>query len=166
MDEQKWLEGIVEDLERTGRFVEQKRFVQHGRFSVYDHCLYVARTALRLAARWPFALDREALVRGALLHDYFLYDWHVPDPHRPKHAFFHPRVALEKARQDYAIGRTEADIILHHMFPLVPVPPATPEGWIVCLADTWCAVRETLGHGRLRGIARRRLAKPGHGGAG
>ena len=33
-------------------------------------------------------------------------------------------------------------------FPLVPVPPTCREAWIVCLADKWCALRETIA-GRL-----------------
>ena len=38
--------------------------------------------------------------------------------------------------------------LLHDMFPLVPVPPTCREAWIVCLADKWCALRETIA-GRL-----------------
>ena len=38
---------------------------------------------------------------------------------------------------------------MRHMFPLVPVPPTCREAWIVCLADKWCALRETVA-GRLR----------------
>ena len=33
-------------------------------------------------------------------------------------------------------------------FPLVPVPPTCREAWIVCLADKWCALCETVA-GRL-----------------
>lgn len=136
--------GTVRDLERRGRFSQLKRFRQHGEWSVYDHSLNVARLSLRVAGRIPLKLDREALVRGALLHDYFLYDWHRPDPKRPKHAFFHPRTAWENASRDYALGATEEDIIRHHMFPVVPIPPRTVEGWIVCVADTLCALGETI----------------------
>ena len=42
----------------------------------------------------------------------------------------------------------ERNIIVRHMFPLVPVPPTCREAWIVCLADKWCALRETIA-GRL-----------------
>ena len=34
------------------------------------------------------------------------------------------------------------------MFPLVPVPPTCREAWIVCMADKWCALCETVA-GRL-----------------
>ena len=132
------------DLERTGRFGQLKRYRQHGAYTVYDHSLNVARVSLKIAGKLPFRVDREALVRGALLHDYFLYDWHTPDPNRPKHAFFHPRAAWENASRDYDLGATEEDIIRCHMFPVVPIPPRTVEGWIVCVADTFCAVEETL----------------------
>ena len=145
----------AEALERTGRFGELRRYAQHGACSVYEHSIRVACTALKLARRLAPGLNRDALVRGALLHDYFLYDWHIPDPTRPKHAFYHPRVALRNALRDYALSDTETDVILRHMFPLVPIPPRTREGWIVCLADTWCALGETVNRRRLAGIAAR-----------
>ena len=138
------LSRILDDLERDGRYAQLKEYRQHGVHTVYDHSLNVARASLRMAERLPFRLDREALVRGALLHDYFLYDWHKPDPNRPNHAFYHPKMAWENARRDYALGETEKDIIRHHMFPMVPIPPHTREGWIVCAMDKVCALRETL----------------------
>ena len=146
------LSHILSELERTGRFRELKRFRQHGRCTVYDHSLNVAETALRMAEKLRLRLDGEALIRGALLHDYFLYDWHKADPARPKHAFYHPRAAWENASRDYALGEIEEDIIRRHMFPVVPIPPRTAEGWIVCVADTYCALKETVldrkGNGR------------------
>lgn len=131
-------------LERTGRFRLLRRFKQHGSYSVYDHSLNVARASLSIAERLHLKLDYGALARGALLHDYFLYDWHTPDPTRKKHAFFHPRVAWDNASKDYSLGRTEEDIIRRHMFPIVPIPPRTVEGWIVCIMDTVCAAKETI----------------------
>ena len=138
------LTRTIAELERTGRFSELKRFRQHGRHTVYDHCVNVARESLRIADRLGLKLDRAAMVRGALLHDYFLYDWHEPDPNRPNHAFHHARMAWENARRDYDLGATEEDIIRHHMFPVVPVPPRTTEGWIVNAADKACALTEPL----------------------
>ena len=137
------LSRVISELERTGRFDQLKRFKQHGASSVYDHCLNVAETSLRVAEQLSLKVDQEALVRGALLHDYFLYDWHVPDPNRPNHAIHHPRLAWENASRDYALGPTEEDIIRHHMFPVVPIPPKTTEGWIVCAVDKYCAMKET-----------------------
>ena len=152
---QELVSEIAAQLERGGRLGQLRGFMQHGKTTVYAHSLNVAEVSLRLAKRLPFRVDREALVRGALLHDYFLYDWHQPDPNRPNHAFFHPRMAWENASRDYELGATEEDIIRHHMFPVVPLPPRTAEGWIVCVADTLCAVGETVRRGKDRGQKRR-----------
>ena len=38
----------------------------------------------------------------------------------------------------------EKDIIAKHMFPLTPFPPMHREGFIVSLADKWCALAETF----------------------
>lgn len=35
-------------------------------------------------------------------------------------------------------------MIARHMFPLTPIPPGCREAWLVCLADKWCAMKETL----------------------
>lgn len=131
-------------LERKGRLSKLRGFKQHGQCSVYDHSVSVASMALKLSRRLHLKTDESALIRGALLHDYFLYDWHVPEPGRPLHGFYHPRAALQNARQDFTLTRKEEDIIRRHMFPLTPVPPRTLEGLLVCLADKICAVKETL----------------------
>ena len=99
--------------------------------------------------RAGISIDRASLLRGALLHDYFLYDWHDPDPSHRLHGFRHPFFALARAEEDFELTSRERNIIVRHMFPLVPVPPTCREAWIVCLADKWCALRETVA-GRLR----------------
>ena len=111
---------------------------------VYQHSLRVARVACKFAAALSLTVDRDALIRGALLHDYFLYDWHEADPSHRLHGFRHPSRALQNAREDFELTATEEDIIAHHMFPLVPIPPHTREGWIVMLADKVCALEETI----------------------
>lgn len=134
----------AEHLERKGRLKELRRFRQHGKFSVYDHSVGVALTALSIARKLRLRIDESSLVRGALLHDYFLYDWHVPDRDRPLHGFYHPKAALRNACRDFRLNRREEDIIRRHMFPLTLHPPVTREGLLVCLADKVCAVRETF----------------------
>lgn len=132
-------------LSKSSRFNLTKQFIQHGRISVYSHCVSVAVMSIRFADFFGVKVDRTALVRGALLHDYFLYDWHNEDGGTHKwHGFTHPMTALKNAEQDFTLSRIESDIILHHMFPLVPIPPRSREAWIVCLSDKLCAIRETL----------------------
>lgn len=134
-------------LEREGRLGLCREFVQHGDVSVYEHVVAVAVESCRMAdalARHGIAVDRPSLVRGALLHDYFLYDWHDPEPWHRLHGFRHPFFALRNAEADFALGERESNIIVRHMFPLVPVPPTCREAWIVCGADKLVALRETL----------------------
>ena len=144
MNNDQLLRDTLAELDADGKLSRLKRFTQHGRYSVYAHSLSVAALSLRIAERMPGETDYKSLVRGALLHDYFLYDWHVKDRSRPNHALHHARMALENARRDYDINDIEADIIGHHMFPVVPIPPRTREGWIVCMADKISAARETV----------------------
>ena len=126
-----------------GRLAQERRLLQHGRVTVLEHSAAVAWMSLAIAGWLHLRVDRAALVRGALLHDYFLYDWH--ESGHAWHGFTHPRTALQNAAQDYDLTPTERDIILRHMFPLTPIPPATAEGLLVCLSDKICAVIETFG---------------------
>ena len=134
-------------LEREGRLGLCRGFVQHGDVSVYEHVVAVAVESCRMAdalAHHGIAVDRPSLVRGALLHDYFLYDWHDPEPWHRLHGFRHPFFALRNAEDDFTLDERERNIIVRHMFPLVPVPPTCREAWIVCGADKLVALRETL----------------------
>lgn len=140
-----FVEVIAEKLTHCTRFVETQKFMQHGNVSVYQHCMAVAKMSCWIAAVLRLKVERDALIRGALLHDYFLYDWHKDDngTHR-LHGFTHAKTAWQNAQEDVQLSHVEADIIRRHMFPLTPMPPVTLEGWIVCMADKLCAVRETL----------------------
>lgn len=138
------LRSILAELEQTSRFPMEKQYVQHGRTSIYDHSIQVARFSLYLAQKLPVRVDRRSLIRGALLHDYFLYDWHVPDDSHRLHGFKHPKTAWKNAKADFLLTPIEENIIRRHMFPLTLIPPACRESWIVCLADKYCALRETL----------------------
>lgn len=131
-------------LEREGRYTRTRHFVQHGGVTVYDHCVRVAEMSCRLAEAFGWEVDTSALIRGALLHDYFLYDWHEKDSSHRLHGFTHPRAALRNAEADWTLNEVEANIILRHMFPLTPVPPACREAWLVCMADKLCAMQEMV----------------------
>ena len=131
---------------KSGRLYQLATFTQHGTTSTLDHVIAVAYSSLAFAMNAGIKVDEQALVRGALLHDYYLYDWHdheaAPDNW---HGFTHPRHALNNAREDFPdLTPVEEDIILHHMFPLVPIPPHTKEAWIVTTCDKACSTAETL----------------------
>jgi uncharacterized protein len=145
------VDHAARQLAQAGRLDLTREFIQHGDVTVYAHVISVARASLSFAERLGRAgilVDRASLLRGALLHDYFLYDWHDPNPSHRLHGFRHPFFALARAEEDFELTPRERNIIVRHMFPLVPVPPTCREAWIVCLADKWCALRETVA-GRL-----------------
>lgn len=140
----------------------EKRFMQHGRVSCFEHSLRVARLSALLAHLLPGRFRMRSLVRGALLHDYFLYDWHAEDggAHRG-HGFTHAARALANARRDFRLNKIERDIIEKHMFPLNPAPPKYPESWIVTLSDKLCAGAEVLAAWRERLFGRAHRENPG-----
>ena len=140
------IERIARWLERNGRFSQEKDLIQHGTTSVYEHSEKVARVSRHIAGLLPVKVRKNALTRGALLHDYFLYDWHDKNNGRKLHGFTHPRTALENAKRDYKLTKVEQDIIAHHMFPLIPIPPHTKEGWIVCIGTRSARPRRPLHH--------------------
>lgn len=134
----------VRYLNRQGRMQASRGFYQHGTTSVYKHSLRVAYYSLILAEWLCLREHREELVRGALLHDYFLYDWHEKDKSHCLHGFRHPFTALRNAGEDFELSEREKNIIVRHMFPLIPIPPTCMEGWIVCVVDKGCSIYETL----------------------
>ena len=138
------LREVLKELNLQGRLQEEKQAKQHGKTSVYQHSIRVAYFSLWLAGRLPLRIDRRALVRGALLHDYFLYDWHEKGGGHRLHGFRHAKTAAKNARKDYGLSGLEEGIIVRHMFPLTLLPPKSKEGWMVCLADKWCATEEAL----------------------
>ena len=133
-----------EDILQSENMILTRTFLQHGETSVYDHSVMVAARSIRIMRALGWALDERAIVRGALLHDYYLYDWHIRAGRKGLHGFRHPGIAFRNASCDFSLGRTERDIILHHMFPLTPIPPLTWEGLIVCICDKCCALYETF----------------------
>ena len=134
----------IRTLEKEGRLTMEKSYIQHGSTSVYEHSVKVAYTSVYFARRFRLNIDEKSLIRGALLHDYFLYDWHENDPSHRLHGFTHPKRALINATADWNLSDRTQNIILRHMFPLTPVPPACREAWLVCLADKVCALAETF----------------------
>ena len=98
-------------LEKEGRYTATRRCIQHGKVSVYAHCVSVADTACVLAETLHLRVNERALIRGALLHDYFLYDWHDKANGHHWHGFTHPGTALHNASEDWKLTPMEREII-------------------------------------------------------
>ena len=136
--------NVVEQLCEDAHFLQTTQYKQHGNTSIFEHSIAVAYTSFWIASKLHFKVDYAMLIRGALLHDYFLYDWHERNNNHRLHAFSHPRKAMQNACEDFELTSKEKNIILRHMFPLTPIPPYYLESWIVCVADKYCALKETL----------------------
>ena len=134
----------LEKVCKNSRMLESGRYMQHGCTSVFRHSVSVAHYSFYLAWKMHIPVNEKALIRGALLHDYFLYDWHEKRKGHHFHGFTHPGTALKNAEKEYELGDIERNIISRHMFPLTVVPPMCREAWLVCLADKYCAVKETF----------------------
>ena len=143
-EERQLLRTLIADLDRTGRLALARAAIQHGSTTVFAHCVKVACFSLFLANKLHIPVNTHALLRGALLHDYFLYDGHEKNAGHRFHGFTHPATALKNAQEDFMLTPVEKDIIARHMFPLCPIPPRCREAWLVCAADKYCALLETL----------------------
>ncbi len=131
------------DLLYSRHMMTEKRHIQHGATTIFQHSVNVACMSLYFAHRLKIRVDEKSLVRGALLHDYFGYDWHEKDKSHRLHGLFHAKRALKNAQRDFFLNEREKNIIIRHMFPLNVVPPRYKESVLVCLADKFCAVAET-----------------------
>ena len=141
------LESILRELEQEPALQEMKRYIQHGRVTTYAHCRRVARTCYILNQRLRLGADRRALVRAAMLHDFYLYDWHERDASHKWHGFRHADAAVRNARRYFSVGDVEREAISCHMWPLnLSRLPRRREAWILCLADKYCSLAETLFH--------------------
>ena len=133
----------VASLEDAARVPAMRACVQHGSVSTWDHCVRVAHASLSLAEALHLRVSERELTRAALLHDYFLYDWH--EPGHTAHATQHPLLALRNAREDFDLTPLEQNVIASHMWPLPPTRvPQSREAALVCVADKWCSLVETL----------------------
>lgn len=122
----------------------EKKHIQHGDTSIFEHSYNVACLSLYLALKFHIRVNKRNLVRGALLHDYFMYDWHETGRLQKMHGFTHAKCALKNASRDFEIDAVEKNIIVRHMFPLNVIPPKHKEGFLVCIADKISAVAETF----------------------
>lgn len=132
------------DILNSSNMELNKKFIQHGSTSVYDHSISVTNMCLKIVDKLNIKVDTKSLVRGALLHDYFLYDWHVKDKSHRLHGFKHAKIAYINASKEFNLNKKEKNMILTHMFPLNLRIPRYKESIILCVADKICATKETI----------------------
>lgn len=128
--------------------LKMKNYVAHGRISVYEHSLNVAKCAYYLNSRFKMRAQEKRLLVAAMLHDFYLYDWHDAPANKnifKMHGFTHPIVASENAKKIFGIDEETQKIIQSHMWPLTMLHwPSSKEAWILTTADKIVALDETL----------------------
>jgi len=144
--------NCIRDLIEDQRVRSMSGFMQHGKVTCLEHCLYVSYYSYLVCRRLGF--DYRSAARGGLLHDFFLYDWHKDKPYKGLHGLKHPYVALENANKYFRLNKLEKDIISKHMWPLTFPFPRYWESLIVNFMDKCCAFKETFSIGRGRSIIR------------
>lgn len=140
--EQFW--QIANEIVTHENFQKLKNYIAHGKVTVFEHCLNVAKLSFAMATTQN-DLDINSIIRGALLHDYYQYDWHKNPPFT-FHGFKHPKIALKNAKKDFTLNKKEENIIRSHMFPLTIFHfPKSKEARIVSSCDKKVASFEHKG---------------------
>ncbi|MCL2068441.1 MAG: hydrolase [Oscillospiraceae bacterium] len=134
--------GHVGELLENDKVMRLDSFTHHHGVTRLRHSLDVAYSSFFISKllRW----DSRSIARAGLLHDLFFYDWRDDDyvKRGRGHAFDHPEVSLQNAREICKLNKIEEDIIRRHMWLVTLTPPRYKEGYIVTLVDKICAVRE------------------------
>lgn len=153
IDETNWhcFLDCVGDLLFTPEVQSMRDIPHHPGTCCYEHSVFVAYVAFRLARRWN--LDYMAAARGGLLHDLYLYDPRTLPSYRQ--CFAHPVAAAENAAALCGgLTAREKNCILAHMWPLSRRAPRSREAAAVCLADKLCATAEIMQIWRNLGLRR------------
>ena len=140
------MEAILSNIQSDARVQRMKNYIQHGCVSTYEHCESVAKLSYAIDSVLSLRSDLNVLLTGAMLHDFFLYDWHeAGDGSHRLHGFRHASRASENAKKYFDIDDRTKHVIYSHMWPLNPERiPRSREAWIVCIADKWISIQESL----------------------
>lgn len=135
-------DDLIRDLLEHPLVQSMADCISHGQTTMLDHSMAVSWQSYRMSR--CLGLNVRAAARAGLLHDFYLYDWHQGHDYKGLHGFIHPRIALTRASENFDIDPVEADSIACHMWPLTLRPPRHFVGWVVCLADKFCAIKEMV----------------------
>ena len=142
---EKKFEELLRDYYNSDIVRQMDNYIQHGKTTTFEHCENVAWVSYLINEKLHLNADEKELIEAALLHDLFLYDWHDGDPARKTHGFEHPNIASNNAAKYFNISKKQQDAIRSHMWPLnITTIPKSKEALIICLADKYCALIETI----------------------
>ena len=122
-----------------------KRIPHHPGTSCYEHSVFVAYIAFRLAP--AVESDYVAAARGGLLHDLYLYNPKDRTAHPGNQCFDHPKVRPSETPRPSAGGSPQG-AEYHHLPHVAPGPADAP------LQGGFCgqSVRQALRHRRGGGL--------------
>ena len=134
---------IVKDILEHDEFLKLKDIKHHG-LDRYEHNKRVSYYSYLTAK--ALRLDYESVARAGALHDFFHdvnYDATITK--RLDTLERHPRYSFETASKHFDLNDKEKNIILSHMFPVVPkYLPKYLESWIVDIVDDWVGIGEKI----------------------
>ena len=122
--ERERLSAILEQYDHHPKVQEMREFIQHGDVTTYQHCKNVVVVSCWINHRFHLGADETTLAVGAFLHDFYLYDWH-------KQGSFH---GLRHLFEMHGFSHPGS---FRHI-------PTCREAVIVCLADKYCAIVESM----------------------
>ncbi len=130
---------IVKEILESNEFQKRKKYLHHGKITVYEHSLKVSIVSYEIAKllRWK---SKRSVAIGALLHDFYDKPWQESQEKLPllkQHGFVHAKEALRNAEYYFSpyMDKRTKNIIERHMFPLNITPPRYKEAWLVTFID-------------------------------
>ena len=145
IEEEREIHYILKEYLENVQVQSMRNYIQHGSVSTYRHCWNVVNISYELNKFLHLHANKEELLIGALLHDFYLYDWHENDPSHRLHGYHHALTSKNNAVRYFDINENIQNIIYCHMWPLnITRIPQCKEAWIVCMADKYSSIIETL----------------------
>lgn len=136
---------LIKDFYESDVVKQMDKFIQHGTTTTLEHCENVAWISYLINEKLHLNANEKELVEAAMLHDLYLYDWHEDDSSHRLHGLYHPDVACDNAIEHFGISEKEQEAIRSHMWPLtITKIPKSREALIICIADKYCALIETI----------------------
>ena len=150
---EKQFDELIKDYFEHDVIKQMDKYIQHGTTTTLQHCENVAWICYLINRKLNLNADEKELIETAILHDLFLYDWHDGHPSRKTHGFDHADIACNNAVKHFGISEKQREAIRSHMWPLnITRIPKSKVALIICIADKYCALIETIGLNKRFGL--------------
>lgn len=130
---------IIKPILSNENFLKIDQCRHHG-ITRLEHSLRVSYLSYKISKK--LKLNYKEVAEAGLLHDFFTNEQLTYREQRLS-AFTHPKKSLENANNYFELTNMQKDIILCHMFPLIPTKiPKFLESWVVSIVDKVVATYE------------------------